>query len=100
MAAPDILTYGDPARTQDHILGPMVVTIAMIAASEVTRPVRWLNVPLGAWLIIAPWILAYASAARWNSVIVGLLIMVFSMKRGTVQEHFAGGWSILWKKAS
>jgi len=40
MAAPDILAYGDPARTQDHIFGPLIVTIAMIAVSEVTRPVR------------------------------------------------------------
>jgi hypothetical protein len=97
MAAPDVLAYGDPARTQDHIVGPMILSAAMIAVSEVTRPVRWINVPFGVWLIIAPWIIGYESVARWNSVIIGLLIMVCSMRKGTVRERFDGGWSVLWK---
>lgn len=40
----------------------------------------WINVALGVWLILAPFVLAYATvAARWNSLIVGILLVALSL---------------------
>jgi SPW repeat len=40
---------------------------------------EWINVILGVWLIICPWILSISvSAARDNFVVVGLLVMALS----------------------
>jgi SPW repeat len=44
-----------------------------------TATERWqdsLNVVLGVWLILSPWILGFAStpAAMWNAVLIGLVI--------------------------
>jgi len=35
---------------------------------------------LGAWLVIAPWVLGFGSlaAAAWNHVIVGLLVLALA----------------------
>jgi hypothetical protein len=38
MAAPTILGYGGPARTNHQIVGPLAVSCAVIALWEVTRP--------------------------------------------------------------
>jgi hypothetical protein len=41
--------------------------------AEVVRPLRFLNVLFGLWLIAAPWLLLDATnqAAVWNDVVVG-----------------------------
>ena len=40
-----------------------------------TRGLGWLNVLLGLWLIISPYILDYAmSGIAWNDLIVGLVL--------------------------
>ncbi len=67
MTAPAVLRYSNPAQTNDRIIGPIVASISIIAIWQVTRAIRWLNLPLGAWLILAPALLGYLStAARWN----------------------------------
>jgi len=40
---------------------------------------RWINVTLGVWLILSPFILEFTTdQAIWNNIIVGFLVMVFS----------------------
>ena len=99
MAAPAVLGYGTPARTNDRILGPVIATFAIIAWWEATRGVARFNLPLGGWLLLAPWILGYgATAPIVNSLAVGLLVLGLATVRGTVKKRYGGGWSALWKK--
>ena len=37
-----------------HLIGSLVLTVVSIAAAEVARPARYLNMPLGAALIATP----------------------------------------------
>lgn len=41
---------------------------------------HWGVVVIGGWLILAPWILGYASVnlALWNSIAAGALLIVFT----------------------
>ncbi|WP_375600396.1 NAD-dependent epimerase/dehydratase family protein [Devosia sp. Naph2] len=75
----------------DHVVGAMVVTIAIIATAEVARALRLLIIPFGLWLIIAPWVLPGASAAgTWMSVVLGLVLVALSFRRGKrSREHYA-----------
>lgn len=98
MAAPDVLQYSAPARTNDRIVGPIAATFAIIAIWEVTRGLRWVNVPLGVWLVVAPLILGYAqTGAIINSLIVGVVLASMAMLGGSVSKQFGGGWSALWR---
>ena len=98
MAAPSVLGYGAPARTNDQIVGPVITTFAVIAWWEATRPVRLWNLPLGVWLLLAPWVLGYgATGAIVNSLIVGALVIGLARVQGTVEGQFGGGWSALWR---
>jgi hypothetical protein len=99
-AAPTILGYVGQARTNHRIVGPLAVSCAVIALWEVTRPMRWGNLVLGLWLLIAPWVFTYTGEALLNSTLVGLLLTVFSLIHGQSEpQHVGGGWSALWRPA-
>ena len=41
----------------------------------------WVNLVLGLWLVVSPWVLAFSShgAALWNALIVGAIFVVLSL---------------------
>jgi hypothetical protein len=97
-ASPDIFGQPDPGRSNNHVAGPLVAALALIAAFEVTRPVRWLNVVLGVWLVLAPWVLGYGGwGDLLHSTVVGAAVAVLALVRGRVTDRFGGGWSALWR---
>jgi hypothetical protein len=98
-AAPGVLEFGGPAAANAHVVGPLAAMFALIAAFEVTRPVRWLNLPLGGWLVIAPWVLGYGWAELANGTAAGLALAGLACLRGKVEESFGGGWRVLWGRA-
>ena len=64
----------------------------MIALADVGRATRFVNVVLGAWVIVAPWVVAGATpASRWNAVVAGVLVIALSLPRGPVGERY-GTW--------
>ncbi|MGZ8383271.1 MAG: SPW repeat domain-containing protein [Nitrospira sp.] len=54
MASPDVMGYGGSARANNQIVGVWMATFGMIAMSECTRAMRWVNLVLGTWLVMAP----------------------------------------------
>ncbi len=77
------------AADSDHIAGALVVVISVIALAEVGRPARFLNIPLGLWLMAAPWFLPGATAgSQWNSAICGLLLLLLSLPLGRLRDHY------------
>jgi hypothetical protein len=68
----------------DHLAGSAILTIAVCATAEVTRWLRWLNLPAGAWLLLAPWLLGGDAplAAVVNDVAVGLAVIALSLPHG------------------
>lgn len=97
MVAAAVLSYGDPARTNDQIFGPIAFAVAVVSIWEVTRGVRWVNLALGLWLVVAPWLLGYGTEAVVNSTVVGLLLIALATVRGKVEQRFGGGWPALWR---
>jgi hypothetical protein len=96
MAAPSILGYDDPARTNDQIVGPLAATVAVIAWWEVTRSVRWINVLLGLWLLVSPWVLGYGDAGvTLHSFAIGTPLALLAVVQGKSKHRFGGGWSAL-----
>lgn len=93
MAAPGVLGTQAAAADNNHLVGAVVVSFAVIALAEVARPVRFLNLLLGLWIIVAPWLLDGASTISiWNSAVVGGLVIVLSVPRGGVKEQY-GSWN-------
>lgn len=88
------LTLGNTGAVanSDHLVGALAITVVAIAAAEVTRAARFINVAFGAWLVAAPWLLegVGSTLAAWASVVAGLLLIAFSLPRGPRSaEHYA-----------
>lgn len=74
-----------------HVIGSLVLTVVSIAAAEVARPARWLNVLLGAGLMASPFMFAGNTSTLVCSVVAGLVLMALSVRRGPVRERY-GSW--------
>jgi len=62
----------------------------------------WLNLILGAWLFISPWVLGLVSPASWNNWIVGIVVAILALwaagQRGRWQEWcnlVLGAWTFI-----
>jgi len=89
MFAPSTLGSTGKAAHSDHLIGALILTVAVIALAEVGRVARFVNVFFGAWIIAAPWLLGGATtAARWNDMIAGSLVILLSFQRGPIIEQY------------
>jgi len=89
------LLIGRDAALADslHLVGALAVTVSVIAMAEPARALRLLAVPLGLWLIAAPWsIPGTAAIATLSSIGCGALLVLLGLPRGQRSEERYGGW--------
>ncbi|RWA75418.1 MAG: NAD-dependent epimerase/dehydratase family protein [Mesorhizobium sp.] len=89
------LIYGTESTiaNSDHLAGAMIITIAVCAMAEVARPLRFLNLAFGLWLLMAPWLLASARIdVTLNDIVAGLVIIGLSLPRGRRSKEHYGPW--------
>ena len=90
MFAPAIIGSQGAAADSDHLVGALITTVAVIAMGEVIRAARFVNVLLGAWLAVSPWLISGATgAARWSDLAAGAVVIALSIPRGQVRERYA-----------
>lgn len=82
IVAPWVMEYWEfaVAAWNDVIVGALVIVLAGVRVIMPTRVtgLSWVNVVLGSWLIVAPFILGYgaeAGAALWSDMILGVAIV-------------------------
>lgn len=80
---------GDLAMWNLWIVGVAVAFLAIVALALFNPWEEWLNLVLGVWLLVSPWLLGFSASAAllWNAVIVGTLIVVFA------------GWTLIEEKS-
>jgi len=89
MASPAIFGTQGAAAHSDHVLGALVVTVAIIAFAEVARAARFISVLLALGIIVLPWLLGGATlAAGINDLIIGALIIVLSIPPGKIRNTY------------
>jgi len=84
VAAPFLLSYPNPSsQWNDIALGFLIGGIGlvrMISPEKNTNWLSWLNVALGGWLVIAPFLLNYTGAVPIiNDVILGVIVASMSL---------------------
>ena len=97
MAAPSVLGYGPAAWTNEQIVGPLVVALAVIAVWEATLSVRWGNVVLGLWLLVTAWVQCNddTTGLTLQCFAVGAPLALLATIRGPISQQ-VGGWSAMW----
>jgi hypothetical protein len=76
----------------DHLIGSLVITVAVCALAEVARPLRFLNALFGAMLLTTPLAYEAGTAAMLSSLIAGSALIVLSIPRGSIR-HAYGSWN-------
>ncbi|MGH2404592.1 MAG: SPW repeat domain-containing protein, partial [bacterium] len=92
MAAPDVFNTVGFAADSDHLLGALVVVVAITATAEVARALRFLNILLAVAIIVAPLVSEASLLARLNDLAVGVVIIALSLPRGQIRNRY-GGWN-------
>jgi hypothetical protein len=98
MIAPALFKFNKVAADNNHIVGPLVLTFAIISLWEINRNARLFNIITGAWLILSPFITGFTSVARTVDIVCGVAIILFSLNKGTIQTRYGGGWRSLFQK--
>jgi len=87
--APFILGYSGyvPALWNAIIVGVLLIILAAWSALTndlgTKRALDWINVVIGAWLVISPFVLGYTAAGIvagvWNAIIVGIVVIILEI---------------------
>lgn len=93
LTTPLIADNAPPLYFSDHVAGCLVILVAVTAMAEVTRAVRFLNVPLGIWIAASPFLLDGGTGLGTTvDIVVGLALVGLSLPRGTRSSEHYGGW--------
>lgn len=74
-----------------HVVGALAMTVVSLAAAEVARAVRLVNVLLGLVLAVSPFVLETSAMAMVASFVLGLVLVVLSFPRGKIKATY-GSW--------
>ncbi len=98
MAAPAVLGHaGTTLGDLDRIVGPAVAAVSFVAAAQITRSIRWLNVPAAGVLVIAAWFVDAPLASVLNSAGTALLVLALTPWGSPDQTRYGNGWTTLWR---
>jgi nucleoside-diphosphate-sugar epimerase/uncharacterized membrane protein len=82
-----------PLAHSDHLVGALILTVAVMAMAEVGRLLRFINIGFGLWLVAAPWLLDGGSAlAATAGAVVGVAVIALSLPRGKRSAEHYGSW--------
>ena len=92
MIIPSFYAINPALATSNYIFGPILFSVSVISLAEVFRALRWLLIPIGAWIILAPLILAGAMLEPiLFNFIAGVIVILCAIKRGPILERY-GAW--------
>jgi SPW repeat len=76
IVSPFVLNYRVPRVVwSDVVAGALVLVIALVRASTHQQGWSWINLVLGIWIIISPFVLGFLSEAEmWNNIALGIII--------------------------
>jgi hypothetical protein len=95
MASPAVFAYEGAARAGAIIAGVLAASMSWIALSEVTRPVRRINLVIGGWLVVSAFLPRQPLIAAITSAAAGVLLGISGLVRSRIKGRYGGGWSSL-----
>jgi hypothetical protein len=73
--SPFVLAIHSPKTAWSNVAtGAAVAILAILRSSMHRAGWSWLNLILGTWLVVSPFVLLAGGAAMWNNVVLGIII--------------------------
>lgn len=81
-----------------YVVCPLIIAFAVTSLWEINRNVRHLNLLTGAWLALAPFVLAFPHLMpKLVSILGGVVIFTLSLFPRSVKGRYGGGWISLFQ---
>jgi uncharacterized membrane protein len=98
MLEPSLFAMSPAQADSGHITGALVIVVAVVAMSELGRPLRFAAIPLALWTAASPWLLVEAQpATRMTALAVAAVIAIATYPRGAIaQRHGPADRLALW----
>jgi hypothetical protein len=78
--SPFILGFQSPNAVWSNVVAGVLVGILALLRWSMHQPGwSWLNLILGIWLFISPFVFFLSGAAMWNNVILGIIIAALAL---------------------
>jgi hypothetical protein len=75
-----VFSHDATATRNAVVIGFLVVLAEVVTLSIFQLWEEWINVALGAWLVVSPWVLGIAEfSAKVDFVVVGLLVVALAL---------------------
>jgi hypothetical protein len=91
LVSPWIVGFAEGAAMSNAVVGGIVIgAIAIAALVSFAQWEEWVNLLLGLWLLISPWVLGFTgnAGARWTHVVIGLAVAALAaVELLLVQRH-------------
>jgi len=78
MASPSYLHISGAAADSDYIAGALIVVVSVITSANIISRLFSLNIILGAWLILCPFI---HTNHQWSNIVLGLILVGLGIKK-------------------
>jgi len=80
IVSPFVLTFHFPKAIWNNVVvGALVGVLAIIRWSVHQPGWSWLNLILGMWLVISPFVLVLSGPVMWNNAILGIVIAALAL---------------------
>lgn len=76
---PGYASASSVAAWNAYVFGVLIVAFTIAAIGSVQRWEEWLELAMGIWLVVAPFVFAFYDPERgaaWNQIVVGLLVAI------------------------
>lgn len=94
--SPRVLGYSEEAAAawNSYVIGAGIVVFALIAARMADAWEEIINMVLGVWLVVSPFVLGYSAATEiaLHSVLVGILATAFAIWAMSNDKTFYKRW--------
>jgi hypothetical protein len=78
--SPFILGFHSSSAVWSNVVAGVLVGILALLRWSMHQPGwSWLNLILGIWLVISPFVLFISGAAMWNNVILGIIVAALAL---------------------
>jgi hypothetical protein len=86
--SPWIFGFAAGAETQNAIISGIIIAVLSIAAlAAFAEWEEWLNLIVGLWVLVSPWILGMAGTAMTVHVIIGAIVAIIAAVELWMTHH-------------
>lgn len=95
LVMPSLTGRDQPEALIAQLAGALITGVALVAASELLRALRWLTASLGLALVAAEAVVGARGIIGLYAALAGTSVLLLSLLPGVRRHAFAGGWRSL-----